>query len=84
MAMTSGSMMAIDLAYVRRAVRDAGYSQAQIARDLGVTRQCVNAALNGECVGLVHRYVAALLGEPVERLFEPPKAPGRKPVRLRK
>lgn len=67
------------LNYIKRRLREAGVTQAAIAREVGVTRQCVWSALNRESVPRVREYVATLLGEPVESLFPPPLKRGRKP-----
>jgi lambda repressor-like predicted transcriptional regulator len=66
--------------YIKRRLKEAGVTQAAIAREVGVTRQCVNAALNREPVPRVRQYISRLLGEPVESLFPPPRKRGRKPL----
>jgi len=65
--------------YIKAQLKAAGITQAAIARELGVTRQCVNAGLNQEVVPRVRQYVSALLGLPEFELFPPPRRRGRKP-----
>lgn len=65
------------MATVKARLRELGISQAQIARELGCTRQCVNAGLNGATVTRVRDWVCARLGESELDLFGPRKPMGR-------
>lgn len=65
--------------YIQERLREIHISQAAIAQDLGLTRQAVNYGLRVGTLRRVQRYVADLLGEPVERLFPPAQKPGPKP-----
>lgn len=68
--------------FIKDELRAAGISQAYLAESLGVTRQCVNAALNGECVTRVWTAVSILFGRPVSELFRPKGKPGRNKLKI--
>jgi len=49
-----------------------GYTQASLARELGVTRSLVNGVLRGKMRSpRIERAIAEICGEPVDALFPP-------------
>jgi len=69
---------------IKRNLEDAGYSQTQIARDLGVTQPTVSRVIFGRDVSdRIRRAIAAAIGIDIKRiwpstyLYSSPRKPGR-------
>lgn len=72
--------------YIVARLAEIGVSQADIARELGVTRQGVGYAIrHGRTSNPICVFIAHLLGDPVERWFRTPQKTGpRQDLRSRR